>query len=60
MKHLHTTENQMMHVIESLACRVTKEEVLPGKQTISNILGYARALEVIKKRNGEALFLVGN
>lgn len=60
MKHLHTTENQMMHVIESLTYRATKDGLLPGKQTISNILGYARALEVLKKKNGESLFLVGN
>ncbi len=60
MKHLHTTENQMMHVVESLACQNEVKVQLPGRQIITNILNYAKALEVMKTKNGESLFLVGN
>jgi hypothetical protein len=33
---------------------------LPGKEVIHNILNYARSLQVLRKRDGECLFLIGN
>ena len=60
MKQLHTTENRMMLVVDSLACRNEAKEELPGRQTISNILNYARALEVLRKKNGEPFMVLGN
>ncbi len=60
MKHLHTTENQMMYVVESLSCQNEANIQLPGRQVINNILNYARALEVLRKKNGETFFIVGN
>jgi hypothetical protein len=60
MKQINTTENQMMHVVESLTCRISSDNQLPGKQVIQNILNYSRALEVLKKKGGEPVFLMGN
>ncbi len=33
---------------------------LPGRHVIANIMGYARALQILKCKRGEQLFLIGN
>ena len=62
MKQLPTTENEMMLFPKNAAPEVSADNdyYLPGKQIISNILNYAKSLQVLKRRNGEALFLLGN
>lgn len=40
--------------------QVSAPDNCPGNQVISNIMGYARSLEVIRKPSGKPIFLIGN
>jgi len=60
MKQLHTIENQMMHVADSIACRKAFDNRLPGKHIINNILNYSRSLEVFKLKRGKPVMILGN
>ncbi|GEM_PF-2263909 len=37
-----------------------RERQLPRREVINNILGYAKAMQVFRNRDGKALFLVNN
>lgn len=45
----------------SMPCKqAQKENGLPGRHIVSNIMNYARALEVFRRSDGESLLLIIN
>ncbi len=63
MKQLRTIQNdEIMFFVQSVSDEVSKKNVssLPGKHVLSNIMNYARSLQVLKKENGEVIMLTGN
>jgi hypothetical protein len=53
LKHSEATEEHFLQ-------EESKPSTKPGSQVIRNILNYARSLEVLKPKTGEAHFLIGN
>ncbi len=62
MKQSATIENEMMMYLKSLTTdnRSNVRIALPGKQVIRNIMNYSRSLQVLRKKDGEPIFLIGN
>ncbi len=62
MKQTYKTEDKPYMLSDTFTGRPFghDREDLPGRQVIRNILAYAQALEVLKKKSGEPIFLIGN
>ncbi|MFO7999414.1 MAG: hypothetical protein R6U86_10595 [Bacteroidales bacterium] len=62
MKQFHTLDDELFMLAKSVSVSGALGEhfPLPGKQVINNILSYSRSLQVIKKKDGNCLFLMNN
>jgi hypothetical protein len=62
MKQFHTLEDEIIMLAKTVSlCAGSGEKLpLPGKNVINNILSYSRSLQILKKNNGECLFLINN
>lgn len=62
MKQFHTLEDQLNMWAKTVSLSDGAGDKLPrpGRNVIKNILDYSRSLQVLKKSNGECLFLINN
>lgn len=75
MKHVPTINNEIINYLINIQDRASYEanvfaneltddqnqdRTLPGKQVISNILNYARAMQVVNNTTGEKFILLQN
>ncbi len=62
MKQSATIESEMMLYFKSITGSKSSNDYasLPGKHVINNIMNYARSIQVLKSKDGDSIFLVGN
>ena len=62
MKQFHTLEDELIMLAKtaSLSVAAGKEPPLPGRSVIRNILNYSRSMQVLRKSNGNCVFLINN
>jgi hypothetical protein len=62
MKQFHTLEDELIMLAKKVSLSETagNELPMPGRKVIRNILNYSRSMQVLKKSNGDCLFLINN